>query len=37
MDTITKDVEHAIRWLAVEYHFLEQLHRDLEKIEREDV
>ncbi len=37
VEEITKDVEHVLKWLAAEYYFLEQLHKDLEKIEREDI
>lgn len=33
---LTKDVEHAIKWLAAEYHFLKKLHEDLEELEEHE-
>ena len=30
---LTKDVEHAIKWLAAEFKFLKRLHSDLERVE----
>ena len=32
---ISKDVEHALKWLAREFIFLQKLHEDLEKIEND--
>jgi peptidoglycan/xylan/chitin deacetylase (PgdA/CDA1 family) len=32
MVIVTRDIEHAIKWLAAEYHYLEQLHSDLEQM-----
>lgn len=34
---LTKEVEHAIKWLAAEFKFLKKLHEDLEKIEKEEL
>jgi hypothetical protein len=33
---LTKDVEHAIKWLATEYYFLEKLHEALEGAEEHE-
>src|SRR3989338_6219335 len=34
---LTKDIEHALKWLAAEFKFLKLLHEDLERIENEDL
>lgn len=34
---LTKDVEHAVKWLAAEFKYLKRLHNDLQRIENEDV
>lgn len=37
MSRITKDVAHAIEWLAAEFNYLRLLHKALERIEKEDL
>jgi hypothetical protein len=37
MVELTKDVEHALEWLATEFKYLKHLHSDLQRIEGEDV
>ena len=34
---ITKEVAHAIKWLAAEFKFLKIFHQSLERIENEDL
>jgi hypothetical protein len=34
---LTKDVEHAIKWIAAEFKFLKRLNSDLKRIEQEDI
>jgi hypothetical protein len=34
---LTKEVEHALKWLATEFIFLKRLHSDLQRIENDDI